>query len=39
VNTLVMETASQLRPTLGEHVEIEAMLEETGGRRSPIRRN
>jgi PAS domain S-box-containing protein len=28
VNTLVVETASLLRPTLGEHIEIEAMLEE-----------
>jgi PAS domain S-box-containing protein len=27
-NALIMETAKLLRPTLGEHVEIEAMLEE-----------
>jgi len=27
-NTLVMETARLLRPTLGEQIEIEAMLEE-----------
>jgi len=29
VNALVVETAKLLRPTLGEHVEIESMLEDT----------
>jgi PAS domain S-box-containing protein len=32
VNTLAMETASLLRPTLGEHIEIESMLEDTAWR-------
>jgi PAS domain S-box-containing protein len=29
-NALIMETARLLRPTLGEHIEIEAMLEDDG---------